>query len=258
MKKILLASVSAFALAGTAFGADMTAPAFKAPPLPVANWAGFYLGIDGGVARHDAEFNDLGGFFGGGSNNTSKTGGVFGGYAGYNFQDRSFVYGVEADINWVGAKATEAWGGSSTFNSTGLQSQNVPWVATFRGRMGIDFESTLFYLTGGLAAGKVENSFNAFCPPAPGSFCIAGLPGEMFGGFSNSTTRLGWTAGAGIEHMFSSHWTVRGEFRYVDLGRTSVACTPALLNGCGGVGTSYRGEFSNTLMNGLVGVGYKF
>jgi outer membrane immunogenic protein len=257
MKKVLLASVSAFALAGTAFGADMTAPAFKAPPLPVANWAGFYLGIDGGVARHDANFNDLGGFLTFGndlsSKNISKTGGVFGGYAGYNWQDRSFVYGAEADINWVGAKATETWGASSTGNSSEQQSQDVPWVATFRGRMGLDFESTLLYLTGGLAAGKVENSFNAFC--APGFVCN-GASG-LFAGFSDSKTRLGWTAGAGIEHMFSSHWTVRGEFRYVDLGRTSVACTPAVLNGCG-VGTSYRGEFSNTLMNGLVGVGYKF
>lgn len=224
MKKMLLASVSAFALAGTAFGADMTAPAFKAPPPPMANWAGFYLGIDGGVARHDAQFNDLGGIITGGSDmgskDSSKSGGVFGGYAGYNFQDRSFVYGVEADINWVGANATETWGASSTFSGTGLQSQNVPWVATFRGRMGIDFESTLFYFTGGLAAGKVENSFNAFCASAFG--CNGALAGAMFAGFSDSTTRLGWTAGAGIEHMFSSHWTVRGEFRYVDLGRTSV------------------------------------
>ena len=255
MKKILLASVSAVALVGTAFGADMSAaPAFKAPPPPVANWAGFYLGIDGGVARHDADFNDLGGFFNIGTFSSSKTGGVFGGYTGVNWQDRSFVYGAEADINWVGAKANETWGGVTTFNGTDLQSQDVPWVATFRGRMGVDFESTLFYVTGGLAVGQVKNSFNGFCPTGGG--CI-GAPGAQFAGFSENATRLGWTAGAGVEHMFSSHWTIRGEFRYVDLGRKTVTCADTVLGGCSAP-ANYQGEFSNTLMNGLVGVGYKF
>jgi outer membrane immunogenic protein len=248
MKRLLLASVSSFALAGMAYGADMTAPAFKAPPPLVPTWTGFYLGLDGGVARHDADFSDLGRFFSGGTDRASKTGGVFGGYAGYNWQDRSFVYGLEADINWVGAKATATWGAQCSGCNSFPQSQDVPWVATFRGRMGIDYESTLFYFTGGLAVGQVKNSFNAFASPS----------GALFASFSDDTTRLGWTAGAGVEHMFSSHWTVRGEFRYVDLGRKAVTCTPATFNGCGGTGTSYRGEFSNTLMNGLVGIGYKF
>jgi outer membrane immunogenic protein len=259
MKKLLLAVVSGFAWVGIAYGADM-APAFKAPPPPLATWTGFYLGIDGGVARHDAQFNDLTIFFNGSSMITSKTGGVFGGYAGYNWQDRSFVYGIEADINGVAAKATETWGPPINFSTSYAQSQDVPWVATFRGRMGIDYESTLFYFTGGLAVGRVENSFNGFCGPAG---CLGGLGGAMFGGLTDDTTRLGWTAGAGVEHMFSSHWTVRGEFRYVDLGRKSAGCLPALVTGCDGTSTGrpvpvlQRGEFSNTLMNALVGIGYK-
>jgi outer membrane immunogenic protein len=252
MKKLLLASVSAFALAGTAFGADL-APLLKAPPPPVANWAGFYVGIDGGVARHDADFNDLSGLFSTSGNtgttfSASKTGGVLGGYGGFNFQDRSFVYGLEADINWVGAKETETWGAAFNVFNFSVQSQDVPWLATFRGRMGIDYESTLLYLTGGLAVGQVKNSFTGFTT----------FPTAQFASFDENKTRLGWTAGVGVEHMFSSHWTVRGEFRYVDLGRASVACTPAVAGGCGAPGANYRGEFSNTLMNGLVGVGYKF
>jgi outer membrane immunogenic protein len=257
MKKLLLASVSSLALAGMAHGADMGPVAFKAPPPPQASWTGFYLGVDGGVVRHEAIFNDVNGFttFGGVTRSISKTGGTAGGHAGYNWQDRSFVYGVEADINWVGAKATQSWGGSSVFTNTFPQSQDVPWVATFRGRMGIDFESTLFYVTGGLAVGSVKNSFTTVCAPAFN--CGAGL-GAPFATFSESTTRLGWTAGVGVEHMFASHWTVRGEFRYVDLGRSTVNCSPLGIPRCGIVGTSYRGEFSNTLMTGMVGLGYKF
>ncbi|HEY6257856.1 MAG TPA: porin family protein, partial [Xanthobacteraceae bacterium] len=73
------------------------------------------------------------------------------------------------------------------------------------------------------------------------------------------TTRLGWTAGVGFEHMFASHLTFRGEFRYVDLGRTSVTCTGIVSSNCSPTNPfAYRGEFSNTLMSGLVGLGYKF
>ena len=46
------------------------------------------------------------------------------------------------------------------------------------------------------------------------------------------------------------------EFRYVDLGRTGVACAPGADTIC--TEFSYRGEFSNTLMLGLVGLAYKF
>jgi outer membrane immunogenic protein len=256
MKKLLLASVSLFALAGMAQGADMAPIAYKAPPPPVANWAGFYVGVDGGVARHDAVTDDLGGLFNMGSYVTSQTGGVLGGYAGVNFQDRSFVYGFEADVNWVGAKATQAWGGVTIFDDSAQQSQDVPWLATFRGRMGIDYESTLFYVTGGLAVGKVNNSYSAFCSS---NFACNGAPaGGMFASFNENTTRLGWTAGVGVEHMFASHWTVRGEARYVDLGRKSVSCMDAVPGGCNAPAAAYRGEFSNTLMTGLFGLGYKF
>jgi outer membrane immunogenic protein len=262
MKKLLLASVSSLALAGMAYGADMAPVTYKAPPPPVANWQGFYLGVDGGVARHEASFNDLGGFFqnalsatSGSSFLISKSGGMAGGYAGYNFQDRSFVYGIEADINWVGAKATATWGGQSTFNDSAQQSQDVPWLATFRGRMGIDFESTLFYWTGGLAVANVKNSMTGFCSLA---FGCGGPGGAAFASFSEDTTRLGWTVGAGVEHMFASHWTIRGEVRYVDLGRKSVSCADIVVGACQAATNNYRGEFSNTLTSGLVGLGYKF
>jgi hypothetical protein len=62
--------------------------------------------------------------------------------------------------------------------------------------------------------------------------------------------------------MFDSHWTLRGEFRYVDLGRSNGQCHDAGIGGgfCAAFGTggNYRGEFSNALMIGTVGVGYKF
>jgi outer membrane immunogenic protein len=257
--KWLLGSVSALAIASAAQAADLQMYQKAPPPVAaVAPWAGFYIGVDGGVVRHEASFNDLSAFsFSSGTHSLSDTGGLAGGFVGYNWQHRSFVFGVEADASWVGARAETTWGGSSIFTNSFTQSQDVNWVATFRARAGLDFESTLFYLTGGLAVGGVKNSFSAFCPSG---FTCGGVPrGAMFASFSEDTTRVGWTVGAGFEHMFDSRWTVRGEFRYVDLGRSSVSCQDVVPGTvCSAPGNSYRGEFSNTLMTGLVGLAYKF
>jgi opacity protein-like surface antigen len=71
--------------------------------------------------------------------------------------------------------------------------------------------------------------------------------------FLDDKTRLGWTAGVGVEHMFAPHWTLRGEWRYVDLGTHTAQC----MNG-NNVCTGAHADFANTLMLGLVGVAYKF
>jgi hypothetical protein len=56
-----------------------------------------------------------------------------------------------------------------------------------------------------------------------------------------------------VEHMFAPHWTLRGEWRYVDLGTHGAQCA----NG-NDVCTGTHVDFSNTLMLGLVGLAYKF
>jgi outer membrane immunogenic protein len=252
VKTYLLAIVSTIFLIGAAQAGDVSKPYSKTPVLD-PSWAGFYAGIQGGVVRHEASFNDLGNLFGMSTYNTSKTGALVGGYAGYNWQDRSFVYGVESDINWVGAKATALWGAAATAQ----QSQDISWLATFRARAGLDIDSTLLFVTGGVAIAGANQSFNTFCAVQfNGCFNVA--PGAFYDGFSRSQTQVGWTAGVGFEHMLDRHWTIRAEARYVDLGRSdSGSCIGA---GCANLGPNlpYRGEFSNTLVTGMAGVGYKF
>lgn len=260
MKRLMLGSVSALALANTAYSADLQMIQKAPPPMVAPSWAGFYIGVDGGVVRHDASFNDLAGLDADpiGTHGTSATGGLAGGFVGYSWQHRSFVFGLEADANWVSAKAQTTWGGATGFAESFAQSQDITWVATARARAGLDFESTLVYLTGGVAIGGVKNSFAGVCGPLSGG-CNGVPAGAVFSSFSEDTTRVGWTVGAGFEHMFDPHWMVRGEFRYVDLGRTTVQCADVVpLAACTGPGLNKRGEFSNTLMTGTVGVGYKF
>jgi outer membrane immunogenic protein len=90
------------------------------------------------------------------------------------------------------------------------------WLATLRGRGGLAFDSTLVYVTGGVAFGHVKDSFE-----------VRSATSARLASFTQNKTKVGWTAGVGVEHMFSPHWTARAEFRYVDLGTTAVACSSA-------------------------------
>jgi outer membrane immunogenic protein len=216
----------------------------------VSNWTGAYIGIQGGAARHDASFDD-GSFFQSGGNNIrfyeGKTGGTAGGLLGYNWQKGSFVYGLEGDWNWIGAKINRTKPVFDTGSAS--TSYDIGWVATLRGRGGLAFDATLLYFTAGAAWAQVKDSVDFINDPLGDNQSIA---------FTQKKIKIGWTAGVGVEHMFSPHWTARAEVRYVDLGNSKVDCRVVTsdINGCGSIG--YRGEFSNALVQGLVGLAYKF
>jgi len=246
MKKFLLATVSMVALTSVARAADMPAKAPMYFPVPVADWTGLYMGAQGGVVRHRASFDDFDcvTVICPATLDRRKVGGTFGGLLGYNWQQGSFVYGVEGDMNWNGAKASlpDFRIGIETLST----SYDINWLATLRGRAGLALDATLLYITGGAAFGHVKNSVT-----------VTTNVSQETDSFAQNQTKLGWTAGVGIEHILGRHWTARAEFRYVDLGQTDVTCAAVVGNRVCGGGT-YRGEFSNTLMMGLVGLNYKF
>ena len=153
---------------------------------------------------------------------------------------------TQGDWSWVGAKTSQSAKLNANINLSTLFDAN--WLATLRGRAGLALDATLFYVTGGVALGHVKDQFDSI-------FSDANLTAT--GSFAENKTKVGWTAGVGIEHMFSPHWTACAEFRYVDFGKTNVACASAKdFAGC--VSLGYRGDFSNTLKLGLVGLAYRF
>ena len=84
----------------------------------------------------------------------------------------------------------------------------------------------LIYATGGAAFQDVKA--NATCtllvPPTAG-FCGVANHTETV-----STTRVGWTVGAGLEALLGANWTGRLEYRFADFGtfnHTFFATTPA-------------------------------
>jgi outer membrane immunogenic protein len=185
-----------------------------APPV-TANWTGFYLGgnFGSGTGRDRSTLSGLPGI---NEQFNLAPDGVNGGVqAGYNWQAANWVFGLETDFQ----------GSSQRDNKTCIMFCNpalvstaydatLPWFGTVRGRLGYTVGSTLFYGTGGYAYGDIKTKVTS----------------TAFG-FSTtdslSTTKSGWTAGAGIETpfaflgLFGPNWTSKTEYLYVDLGSTT-------------------------------------
>jgi outer membrane immunogenic protein len=223
MKGFLLATVSMVALAGTARAADMPAamPTKERTysPAPIVDWTGVYVGVQGGGVVHDTKFNEDGFFTGGGLPTRiedRKTGGTVGGVIGRNWQQDRLVYGVEGDWNWVGVRSKQFPLSSRVFPVS--TSYDVNWLATLRGRIGLAFDRTLVYATGGAAIGNIDNSVD-----------LIGTDGASgrISSFTQKQTKAGWVVGGGVEQMLSPHWSAGAEFHYVDLGRTPVSCSSA-------------------------------
>ncbi len=237
MKNSLLATVSVFALIGTASAADMAAMPVKAPPpapAPVLSWTGPYIGINGGAVWHRATSEYRLDPFAGvvDSARTTSTGPTFGGQLGYNWQLQNWVFGLEVDANWVDASETVTGPEGVVF------SNKLSWLATARARLGVTITpATLVYVTGGLAVGKVKNI-------ADGSDISSPI-------LESHKTKTGWTAGGGIEHMFSRNWTGKIEALYVDLGKDTVSFAMP-------DGSAYVGHFKNTAIMARAGLNLKW
>jgi outer membrane immunogenic protein len=64
----------------------------------------------------------------------------------------------------------------------------------------------LIYGTGGLAYGEVDQN-GLFAPDTS----RAVFPSQS-GAWSHDTTKMGWTAGAGIENVFAGNWSWKAEY----------------------------------------------
>ena len=148
-----------------------------------------------------------------GSNSATGSGWVAGAQAGYNWQQGSWVYGLETDLSGTGLKSSMSGGLTSIAPCVGdaaSTSAKIDWYGTARGRIGWTAGNVLFYGTGGLAYGQVDLS---------SSYTAAFLSTNA----ETSSTRAGWVAGAGIEYLLQPNLTLNLGYQYVDLGTTSLA-----------------------------------
>lgn len=227
------------------------APVLKAPPMMAGfNWTGVYVGgsvgADFAVSKMD---------FGAAGRTDPRGAGFIGGVqAGYNYQFApQWVAGIEGSWDWTnlnGARQCTVltddqfaphWNTTCQFSSD--------WLATLTGRIGYVWGRALWYVKAGGAA--IQQTYTVTCNmvlsvqtngPCPDAAGFSTLVAST----SASTTRLGWTAGYGVEFAMTPKWTARAESSIYGFGNHNI--------------TLANGDVANTSMNVFstkIGVNYK-
>jgi len=184
-------AVALVALSTNAHAADMY--------TSVSDWPGFYGGIFGGVSYYDPIFGDP-------ENNhegqeiASTFNGLAGGALGMNFQNGSFVYGLEG--SFAGVFGDGAEGGTGVCSNAACNGEYAyrsenNWNSNILGRAGIDVSGTLLYVTAGLAFAEFNHTY---------------YDSANFG--TNTDVYLGLSVGGGFEHMVSDNISIDGRILY--------------------------------------------
>jgi outer membrane immunogenic protein len=293
MRKLLL--TAAFGVLGLpAMAADL-APAYKAPPaVPVCAWCGFYVGLNAGGTWGDdnsvaVNSGVVQNFLPGGTNygvasaagasgsvpSGNHSGFIGGGQIGYNWQlSSAWIIGFEDDIQGISGNGRGTLGntnpvgglffGNPDVVTTSITSTNkLDYLGTVRGRLGYLFTPAfLVYGTGGLAYGGAKASTaitqsNNDCSFTP----VACIQPTTSAGGAVSQTLAGWTAGAGLEWLFTRQWSAKVEYLHYDLGSVTfangllvtgngtfpVAGGPAIVNST--TSTQFRGDLVRAGVN---------
>jgi outer membrane immunogenic protein len=190
LSRMIQASIAVIALlivplAAQAADIPSKAPAYSAPSY--FSWTGFYIGLNGGYGFGTADWPTPP------PTSFKATGYLAGVTLGYNYQTGSWVWGLEGDVDYSSLKGTET---TVCGASPGCETK-LKYFGTARGRIGYAWDRWLPYLTAGAAFGNIENS-------GPGG--------------SETKTKLGWTAGLGVEYAFMGAWSAKLEYLYADLG----------------------------------------
>jgi outer membrane immunogenic protein len=209
-KLLLTTAIVSIGLAGAASAADLPARTYtKAPQIVQAayDWSGFYIGINGGGAIGDVNWNSdpAPGFASGDEGGHHPSGGTVGGQIGYRWQMSSWVFGLEAQGNWADFKGSSA---SSLFLGQTNQTK-IDSFGLFTGQIGYAWDRTLFYVKGGAAV--TDNKYTA----------ISTLP-PLVGVDSANETRWGAVVGVGLEYAFAPSWSLGFEYDHMFMGNHDV------------------------------------
>ncbi|WP_375784654.1 outer membrane beta-barrel protein [Bradyrhizobium sp. Pha-3] len=184
-------------------------------PLAVWNWSGGYIGghVGGGYGQTSFS-NPYGPSIYGGIVDTPAF--LAGGQIGYNWQNNSWVFGVELDASGVVSEGTNTCLAASGFVVSANCKAGPNLFATGTARVGYAFGAlghTLAYLKGGVAwqnnRGDVINN-------------------NEYGSYAQEKThfdygRVGSIIGLGVEQALTPAWSINVEYDYLHFGGPSVA-----------------------------------
>ena len=195
MYRFLTSTAALALLSSAALAADI--PVYE-PPLDVPaavviyDWTGFYIGAQGGWKFGEDDYEVTGA-----DTSFDVDGPMVGGHLGANWQSGYFVFGLEGDGEWADVDGDFTAGNGDEVGTA------IEWQASARGRVGIAWDRLLLYGTGGIAFAGTENRI-----------FDAGTATEE----TEDDTRIGWTAGAGVELGITQYLSAGVEYRYTDLG----------------------------------------
>ena len=277
MKKLLMGTAGLLVAGSQAFAADMPVKAVPVAPVVVFSWTGFYIGGNAGYSwgRETTDqvdltstttttrlfrgttppaneiigpsiFTQVPGVFPqvtttnaltATSGRANVNGFVGGGQAGYNYQTGFWVWGFETDLQWSGERGSFVTCdvvGCPPGSTFGSANQRLNWFGTARARVGwVPTQKVLLYATGGLAYGGISSDY------------VSGINGNVLTATSVSTTRLGWTVGAGAEAALDNRWSIKAEYLYMDFG--SFGSGVGTATGAATTTTTLVGPFGPTL-----------
>jgi outer membrane immunogenic protein len=197
----LVIAAAALAPASSVLAADLDIP----PPVEqlrpaTFDWSGPYAGAFVGGVAQTGTYDTFCLLCGTGTREMNGVGWNAGVLAGWNYQVDSLVMGVEGDWAFGGKVATN----DDPNELTSFEFNNI---ATLRARLGMAFDDTLVYATGGVAF--ADSTFATTDYPTGSGFAT-----------SDSKWVTGWLIGAGMEHAFSDRLSGRIEYTYMSLPDT--------------------------------------
>ena len=255
-------------------------------------WAGFYAGFNAGYGSGSSDTDTLltdattGNPLSSTDASSSKLrGAIYGAQAGYNLVAGNWLAGIELDFQG------SSQGGSQTATCLGLicnpaitavaaidapvsatLQQKLEWFGTLRARLGAVVDpDTLGYFTGGLALGKIKTfgalsgSSLALTPAVDnmgnpildvnGNPIILSTVSPVATSIEAWTTKVGWSAGAGIERHLGGNLTARVEYLHLDFGKVSSGATSLLFNSTP-LTLTYNHRVTDDIVR--IGLNYKF
>jgi outer membrane immunogenic protein len=212
MHRIVFASLAALGMTvGTASAADLARPTqapvyTKAPaPAPSLSWTGCYLGGNaGGAWVHNKEFDPASGID---LASDGPGGFIGGGQLGCDYQVSNWVFGVQGSYDWDDIKGSHNAGDPNIPALTSISNEDR-YLATATARIGYTVvPSVLLYAKGGAA--WTSNDIT-----------LSGVGGPFDS--ATDSNRIGWTAGGGVEYLFTPNWSIFAEYKYAAFGSHTV------------------------------------
>lgn len=214
MRKLLLTMSGGFVAAVIVFCGVLPA---QADTGGVYDWRGPYAGLHAGIALGQGEFVDDD--YNGGfppvfptvywdTDFYAPTGGVM---AGYNWQRKHLVFGLEGEAGYFAPKGSAIQPGvDGNGDPYDLHARFAGgWYGGVGMRLGYATGPRLFYARAGGVYSTADVVANDNCIVAP-----------CGGGLIKMSANLGWgyQLGAGVEQALTDKWTLRGEYGYTDFG----------------------------------------